>query len=284
MHAHQQIASVADFAHHQRNVRISVDAVFECVAGPRSDLGRQFEFRDAVQQFLRAPAIRDKVLDGDELEAVAFGEFDEPVEALHGAVFGHDLADDAGRVQPGQTREIDGCFRLPRAHQHAAVARAQRKRVSGAKQIARTSRRIEQCLNRRGAIVRRNSRGRAAARFNRNRECRFVHRAIFGNHLRQMQLVQALADHRNANQAARVLAHEIDRFGRHHLCGHYQVAFVFAILVVQHDDHLAGADVLDRVLDRVERRRLFQGLVRSGSTCVSRCSERYEGSRWPDRR
>ena len=52
------------------------------------------------------------------------------------------------------------------------------------------------------------------------------------------------------DQATRVLDHEIDRFGRDVLGGDDDVAFVFAIFLVDQDDHLAGTNVGDDVLDR----------------------------------
>ena len=59
--------------------------------------------------------------------------------------------------------------------------------------------------------------------------------------------------HRQADQAAAVRRHEVDRLRRDLLGGDRQVAFVLAILVVDDDDHLAGADRGDRVLDAGER-------------------------------
>ena len=53
------------------------------------------------------------------------------------AVVVHDFADHAGRVQAGDARQIDGRLGLPGAHQHAAVARAQREHVPGPRQVAR---------------------------------------------------------------------------------------------------------------------------------------------------
>src|SRR5260221_11025477 len=48
--------------------------------------------------------------------------------------------------------------------------------------------------------------------------------------------------HRQANQAAAKLGHEVDGFGRDFLSGEGEVAFVFAVFVVDDDDHAAGAD------------------------------------------
>ena len=49
----------------------------------------------------------DEVRDGADLQAVG-GRSVQVRHARHGAVVVHDLADDAGRVQPGQARQVDG--------------------------------------------------------------------------------------------------------------------------------------------------------------------------------
>ena len=75
------------------------------------------------------------------------------------------------------------------------------------------------------------------------------------DHQRDVELVEPLAGHRQADQAAAVLGHEVDRLGRDLLGGHRQIAFVLAILVVDDDDHLAAADGGDGVFDRRKRPR-----------------------------
>ena len=51
--------------------------------------------------------------------------------------------------------------------------------------------------------------------------------------------------------------HEIDDFRRDLFGGDGEVAFVFAILVVDHDQHAAGADFLNRLGNRDERHKLL---------------------------
>src|SRR6202030_1415152 len=50
-----------------------------------------------------------------------------------------------------------------------------------------------------------------------------------------------------ANQASSELGHEVDGFGRDLFGGEGEVAFVLAILVVDHHDHAARTDFLDRI-------------------------------------
>ena len=55
-----------------------------------------------------------------------------------------------------------------------------------------------------------------------------------------------------ADQAAPVQGHEVDHLGRGQLGRADEVALVLAVLVVGHDDDLAVAQVVDRLLDGAE--------------------------------
>ena len=64
------------------------------------------------------------------LMSCSLAELDQVGHARHGAVVVHDLADDAGGLEPGQAREVHRALGLARAPQHAALARAQRENVA----------------------------------------------------------------------------------------------------------------------------------------------------------
>ena len=68
---------------------------------------------------------------------------------------------------------------------------------------------------------------------------------------------------RQADQAAAFAHHEVDVFGPHLLGGHDEIAFVLAILVVDDDDHAAGADLFEDFGDR-----------REAHACTSRSANR----------
>ena len=63
-----------------------------------------------------------------------------------------------------------------------------------------------------------------------------------------MQVVAALLSEWEADEAAAVLGHEIDGFGSDFLGGHGEVAFVFAVLIVDQDHHAALANFFDSFL------------------------------------
>ncbi len=68
-----------------------------------------------------------------------------------------------------------------------------------------------------------------------------------------MQRVATLRRERQADQAAPVHGHEVDRLGRDELGGQGQIALVFAVFVVDHHQHAAGAEFLDGLGDGGER-------------------------------
>ena len=90
--------------------------------------------------------------------------------------------------------------------------------------------------------------GDALARLDRDGERGLVPRAVVRAHQRQAELLDALAGQRQADQAARVAGHEVDRVGRGELRRDDQVALVLPVLVVDQDEHAAVARFLDQLL------------------------------------
>ncbi|MGY4517196.1 hypothetical protein ACVWWW_002764 [Lysobacter sp. HA18] len=72
------------------------------------------------------------------------------------------------------------------------------------------------------------------------------------HHRRQAELSATLARQRHAHQPPRMRDHEVDVLRPHEFRGHDQVAFVLAILVVDDDDHSAGADFFQQFGNRRE--------------------------------
>src|SRR5262249_27399015 len=76
--------------------------------------------------------------------------------------------------------------------------------------------------------------------------------------------------HREADQAARVRRHEVDVLGRDELGREHEVALVLAILVVDQDHHLAGADLVEGAGDTFDRAHVCA--PNSFSTCLAKIS------------
>ena len=68
-------------------------------------------------------------------------------------------------------------------------------------------------------------------------------RAISRRHGRQAQLVHPVLGQGQTDQATAVRGHEIDYFRGDFFRGADQIAFVFAVLVINHDDHASVANI-----------------------------------------
>src|ERR671919_259906 len=73
--------------------------------------------------------VLDQVGDRDELEVVLLAVADQIRNPGHRSVLVHDLADDAGRVQPGQPGQVDRSLGLAGALKHSARSSPQREHV-----------------------------------------------------------------------------------------------------------------------------------------------------------
>ena len=79
---------------------------------------------------------------------------------------------------------------------------------------------------------------------------------------------------RQADQAAAVLGHEVDDFGRDFFGGDGEVAFVLAIFVVDDHEHAAGANLLDggRHIRECGLRCHYSAIVANGVWQESACA------------
>jgi hypothetical protein len=99
-------------------------------------------------------------------------------------------------------------------------------------------------------VGRRDAGRHALARLDRYGEGGPQARGVLLRHQRQLQLLDALLGEREANEAARVLRHEIDDLWGRHLRRDDEITLVLAVFVVDEDDHPAVARFLDHFLDR----------------------------------
>ena len=173
MHADENVLAVADLAADERDVRLAVDLVLEGIHAEHAELGRQLGGGDALDQRLGPHAVLDQIRDRDHQQAVLLRELRQLRHARHRAVLVHDFADDAGRIQPGDSRQIDRGLGLTGAHHHAARLRTQREHVPGRARSAGARRRIDRRQHGGRPIVRRNAGRRAAVRHRSARRTRF---------------------------------------------------------------------------------------------------------------
>ena len=111
--------------------------------------------------------------------------------AGHRPVVLHDLADDAGRREAREPREVDGGLRLPRALEHAACAGAGGN-VPGMDEVVRRRGRVDGDLDRPRAVGSRDARRDAVAGLDGDGERGAELRLVLVGHLAQPELVAAL--------------------------------------------------------------------------------------------
>ena len=183
------------------------------------------------------------------------------------AVLVHDLADHPRGVEAGEPGDVDGGLGVAGADQHAAVAGAQAGRRGRAWRCP--------AAPERGSMATATVRARSCAEMPVVTPSRASietvkavswRRRVRLRHQRQAEGVEPLAGQREADQAAAVGRHEVDRGRRAHLRRDDEVALVLAVLVVDEDEHPAVARVLDDLLDRGDRVGV---VVRAGArSCV----------------
>ncbi len=255
MHAHQRFAVRTNLALDQRQMHVIRSAVGVSVQGEfamhRLDRLRQ----GALDQRLVAAAVVNQIGDGADLDVVRAGEFDQIGQTRHRAVVLEHFANHRCRLKPGQLGEIATGFGMSGAHQHATFACDDREGVSRHHEIGRLGVARHRRLHGACAILRRDARRHAFSGFDRGRECGAVRARIVVCHLHQTELAGACFGDRQADETACVRHHEIDRLRRHVVGGQDDIAFVFAIFIVNQNDHAPGADFNDDFLDRRNGRR-----------------------------
>jgi hypothetical protein len=99
------------------------------------------------------------------------------------------------------------------------------------------------------AIGSRDPRRDAVLGFDRDRKSCAQSRAVGACHGLEAKCIGARLGNRQADQPAAVLGHEVDRVGRRHLGRDNEIAFVFAILGIDQNDHAAIAQILQNLGD-----------------------------------
>src|SRR5260370_11871291 len=255
MDAHQGRLGAIQIAAYESNVLIVVHVARVRDHPEVAEARGQDRLRYAQHRAFVLHGVANEVRDGEHFQIVFAAEFDELRHAGHGAVFVHDFADDTRGGEASDAREVDGGFGLASADENATLARTQRKNVAGAREVLRLRFWIDGRENGDGAIGSTDSRADAHASVHRFGESSAVNRSVDGRHEREVKFVAALFGERQADQAATVLGHKVDGVGGDFFGGHGEVAFVFAVLVVDEDDHAALADLFDGFFDGSEHFR-----------------------------
>jgi len=202
-----------------------------------------------------AQAPVDEVGDGSQTQIVPGAKAHQVGQPGHATVVEHDLADDPGRIQPGQSRQVHCRLGMPGPHQDAAAARDQRKHVPGRADRLGPALRIDGRGDRVRAVGCRDPGRDALPGLDRLGEGRLAQAVGAVAAAAKSQLACARLGHRQADQPARAPSHERDDIGRGELGDDHKVALVLPVLAVDQHDGFATPGGVDHVLDRVDLQR-----------------------------
>ena len=238
-----RVALGRDFSHDQGDMAFAaIDFAFVGDGAEFSVGSGEQTFSNAEDVALVLETVADELGDGEHFEAVFAAEAGEVGHAGHGSVVVHDFADDSGGDEARHASEVDGGFGLAGANEDSAAAGAKREDMAGAGEVVRGGARINGDLDGAGAVVGGDSGGDTFARFDSFSKCGAEAGGVLVGHGAEAEVVSALLGEGKADEASSVTGHEVDGLGSDELGGKSEVAFILAVLVVDNDDHAAGAD------------------------------------------
>ena len=252
MHADQHGLLRVDFAADHGNVVCAISQRTVQIKIEVAVIGRHAHTLFALHQFLAAPAVGDEITDGAHLQLVLAAELLQIVEPRHRTIFVEDLANHSRGIESGQAHQINCRLGVARPLQDAAFPRLQGKNVPGLGQVGRTALCSGQHADCLGTVPRTDPGSHTFGGIDRHREIGPVQFAVVRHHALQTELPRTRHGKRDANETTAVFGHEIDRLGRHFARGHDQIALVLALGIIGHNDHLAGAHVLQDGLDGIK--------------------------------
>ena len=177
------------------------------------------------------------------------GEGGDLRPAHHGAVVVHQLGQHADRRQPGEPAEIDAGLGMAGAHQHAALARDQRKHVAGPHEIGGAAVVVGERAHGVAALLGRNAGGEPVPHVDRDGEGGAERGVVLRHHRIEMQAPRLFGAERRADDARGIADDERHLLRRAERGRDEQIALVLAVVVVGDDDDLAFGEGLDRRFD-----------------------------------
>src|SRR5262249_54910875 len=121
MEARGHVLAVADATIHERHVLDRIEQRHVGITLQRSDLAFYWKFADALDELVAHLPVGDEICNRDALQAMLLGKGLDRIATHHCPVVVHQFGKYADGRQATQLAEIDAGFRMPRAHQHAAV-------------------------------------------------------------------------------------------------------------------------------------------------------------------
>jgi len=243
------------FAQAKGDVVLAGQGVFKGVDRELAKSGRQLGRGGMADHpfvvMLEAPV--DQVGDRDQEQVMLVTEFDQLGQTGHGAIVIHDFTDGAGGFEAGQTGQVDGGFGMPGPLDDAAVAGDQGEDMARPDEVMAGRSWVAEQLDGGRAFVGGDAGVDGLGIDGDGKSGAHAFRVAL-DHQRQVELLGPGSRDRGADHAFAVGGHEIDRLRRRQFGGHQQIAFVFAVFVIDDHDHLTVFDRSDGLFDGAEHR------------------------------
>ena len=214
--------------------------------------GRHIHTAANLDERLLLQPVGYQVPDTDNLQMVYPAKLYQFGQTGHRAVVVHDFHQCAGRIKPRQFTEVDGCFRMTRAAQHAIVLGVEGVNVTWTAKGLRCGCRVGQRTDGGGTVVGRDTGGAAFQLVNGNGEGGSQYRGVVLHLMGQVQFFATADGDGGTEYATGIFQHEVHHLRRYLFSGTYQVALVFAVFIVNNNDELSLAEIVDGLVDGVQ--------------------------------
>ena len=214
----------------------------------------QGSLRLARHEPLGVEPVADQVGDADQPQPVVAGVIGQLGQPGHGAIGVLDLADHPGRIETRQAGQVDRRLGVACPFEHPSLAGPQGEDMAGTAQITRSGVRMDRHLDRPGPVFGGDARAHSLlrTRIHAHREGGLVAVGVAIHHQGQIQGIEPLPLHGQADQSPGVGGHEVDLLGCGELGRTDQVTFVLPVLVIDHHDRFPVADGRQGIGDGVE--------------------------------
>ena len=213
MHPHQhRPLRTFRFSLHDRHVLAAIEFVAKTDRPEAAEGARHGGLRLPAHEAFGVEPVADQVGDRDQPQAVQAGVLQQLGKPRHRTIWVLDLADHTRRIEPRQAGQVHGGLGVAGPFQHAAIAGPQGEDVARSPKVGGAAFGVNGHLDRPCPVVRGDARAHAIfwAGIHAHREGGLIAVGVAIHHQWQIQGIEPLPLHRQADQAPGCGGHEVD--------------------------------------------------------------------------
>ena len=275
VHAHVNRLAEIGIARHPGHMFHAIGGALVGIRLEITVLGRHMRGCHTLHEFFVTQAVVNQIADGNNLEVELLGHFLELRHAGHSPILVHDFNEGGGRAESSELCEVDSGLGMASTTEHAFFLCIQGRNMPRTAKVTRLGIRVRKRKNGRSTVMGRNA-GRAPLDLiDHDGKGGTQNRGVFRRLAREVEFVAALDGERAAKHAPTLVEHEIHLLRCNLLGGDNEIAFVLAVLIIDHDQKIAVLKIFYGLFNRIK-----QGHVPSdNSQCTCRAC-RLPRSRW----